>query len=266
VSPQPIQDLHQSRSVHFDGMLNARDLGGLQLADGSGVVDCARLLRSASPQLLSEAGAEQLYSYGVRTVVDLRSPGEQLAEGYGPLTAYYDKGLINHLDAPLLTDASWATDPVGTTHAALDPASHYINYLSAGAALARIATALADTAALGAATILHCAFGKDRTGVATAVMLDAIGADHTDIVEDFSLTAHHVPALIERMSGARSYNRDLAKPDLVALAPRPEGIAGMLSWLAINHGGSAAFLASNGVRADVLLGLRRHLRYQRSGR
>ncbi len=251
------------RSLHFEGMVNARDLGGLPLIDGSGVVDCGRLVRSASPQLLTEVGAQQMYDYGVRTVVDLRTGGEQRAEGYGPLGRFYEDGRITHLDAPLLSDSSWATDPVGTTAALDDPARHYVKYLANGPTVARIAGAVADTAAAGGATLLHCAFGKDRTGVIAAVLLDAVGTTHDAIVSDYHATAEHVATLIERMRGSRSYFRDLGTPDPVAIAPQPQGIAGLLRWLDQQYGGAAGYLAGHGAGADVLVALRRHLRYRR---
>lgn len=258
------QDLTNSRrrSLNFDGMVNARDLGGLVLADGSGVIDCGRLVRSASPQLLSERGAQQLYSYGVRTVVDLRTRGEQEREGYGPLGRYYDDGTITHLDAPLLSESSWAHDPVGTAAGLDDPARHYISYLADTDTLNLIATSVSETAARGEATLLHCAFGKDRTGVVSALLLDTAGACHDAIIDDYQATTAHLDQLIERFRGARSYFRDLTNPDPVAMAPQAVGIAGMLRWLGTEHGGSAAFLARAGVRADTLLALRRHLRYQ----
>ncbi len=263
-NPEPLKV--EARSLNFDGMLNVRDLGGLPLADGSGVVDCGRLIRSASPQLLSEQGADQLYRYGVRTVVDLRTAGEQRNEGYGPLEEYYRDGRITHLDAPLLSDAHWATDPVGTSAGLDDPARHYISYLGDGQTITRIASAVAETAGNRSATMIHCAFGKDRTGVAIAVLLDAIGVEHSSIVTDYHATINHLPALIERFRGARSYFRDLGAPDPAAMAPQPLGISGLLRWLDHTHGGATGFLAGHGAGADVLVSLRRHLRYHRSVR
>ena len=260
VRPSHDRFLTEERGLHFDGMVNARDLGGLPLSSG-GVSDCGRLVRSASPQLLTQRGAEQMWQYGIRTVVDLRTSGEQQREGHGPLDEYYQDGRINHVDAPLLSDDSWATDPVGTPAALGDPASHYISYLTNGPMTVRIASEVASTAAQGGSTLLHCAFGKDRTGVITAVLLDAVGVGHDAIVSDYHATSRNLPTLIQRFRGARSYFRDLSTPDPVAMDTQPEGIAGMLRWLGHSFGGSAGYLTHHGADAGLIVALRRHLTY-----
>lgn len=252
--------LTEERGLHFDGMVNARDLGGLPLSSG-GVSDCGRLVRSASPQLLTQRGAEQLWQYGIRTVVDLRTTGEQQREGHGPLNEYYQDGRITHVDAPLLSDDSWATDPVGTPAALGDPAAHYISYLANGPTTVRIASEVASTAAQGGSTLLHCAFGKDRTGVITAVLLDVVGVGHEAIVNDYHATSRNLPALIQRFRGARSYFRDLSTPDPAAMDTQPEGIAGMLRWLSHTYGGSAGYLTHHGADTGLIVALRRHLTY-----
>ena len=69
----------------LDGAVNARDLGGLPLADG-GTTASGVLLRSDNLQGLTPADVGTLVDdVGVRLVVDLRTGVEVELEGPGPL-------------------------------------------------------------------------------------------------------------------------------------------------------------------------------------
>ena len=242
-------------------MPNARDLGGLPLEDGTGVTDCGKVIRTPSPQFLSKEGAVELYQYGVRTVIDLRSPIEARNEGNGPLEEYYNSGRINRIELSLLSDNQRATDPVGTPEASNDPALHYINYLHDGLLFTHLAQAVIATSLADGATMIHCALGKDRTGIAVAILLDAVGTDHSAIIDDYALTAPHLVEMVDRLGSNGSYSRDFSSPDWEALAPRPEGISGTLQWIARTHGGSASYLRNHGLHSDQLSQLRSQLRY-----
>jgi len=59
-----------SRELSWDGCVNARDLGGL------GRARPGTLVRMEAPARLTAAGWAAAWAYEVRTVVDLRDPGE----------------------------------------------------------------------------------------------------------------------------------------------------------------------------------------------
>lgn len=59
------------RDLDWDGCLNARDFGGLPLADG-GVTPRRRAVRADSPDKLTPAGWADVWDFGVRTIVDMR--------------------------------------------------------------------------------------------------------------------------------------------------------------------------------------------------
>lgn len=257
---QPVDRRTHPRELPIEGLPNVRDLGGIPLS-GGGVVQCGRVLRSASPQLLTTRGAEQLHRYGVRIVVDLRSPTEAASEGHGPMEEYYADNRVRRVSVPLLSDAQRKTDPVGTVEALDDPAAHYINYLASAEQFVTIARVVLEAAAAGGAALFHCALGKDRTGVSAAIILDAVGAEHHDVVDDYAITADHVPTIVRRLAHAPSYQRDFAVPDWSGLAPQPSGIAGMLRWLHEHFDGAGNFLLHGGLRDDELVQLRAVLRY-----
>ncbi len=73
------------RWIPLEGAVNARDAGGLALADGSGAVPPRRLLRADNLQALSERDVRRLVGdLRLRTVVDLRTEAEVTMEGPGP--------------------------------------------------------------------------------------------------------------------------------------------------------------------------------------
>src|SRR6185295_17838171 len=61
------------RHLDWEGVFNARDLGGLPTVDG-GTTRSGALVRSDSPIRLTEAGWRSLHAYGIETIVDLRDP------------------------------------------------------------------------------------------------------------------------------------------------------------------------------------------------
>jgi len=248
------------RELIFDGLPNARDLGGISLKSGNGVFHCGKVVRSASPQFLSILGAQQLIEYGVKTVIDLRTTHESKVEGSGPLQEHYQSGLVKHISVPILSEKQRATDPVGTTSALVDPAAHYINYLSNPVHFVTIARAILDTAPKGA-VLLHCALGKDRTGVSAAIILDAAGALHHEVVEDYAVTIKHMGTLVKKLASSVSYSRDFASPDWAAIAPQPFGIAGMLDWINKKFGDAGQYLLQGGLTEIELSNLRNTLRY-----
>src|SRR3954466_4224058 len=75
------------RWVDLDGAVNARDLGGLEVA-GGGRTAPGVLLRSDNLQGLTGRDVDRLVDeHGVRVVVDLRTVAEVELEGPGPLAA-----------------------------------------------------------------------------------------------------------------------------------------------------------------------------------
>jgi hypothetical protein len=89
--------LPRSRNLDWDGLLNARDLGGHPTEDG-GKTRWDSVVRADSVRQLTDDGWRALVDYGVRTIVDLRS-NEELAEdppAVLPVDAYH----VSFSDAP----------------------------------------------------------------------------------------------------------------------------------------------------------------------
>src|SRR6185312_16796362 len=65
-----------SRSIAIAGLVNCRDLGGLRRRDGT-LTPYGVFFRSENADWIQPSGWDQLHALGVRTIVDLRQPGER---------------------------------------------------------------------------------------------------------------------------------------------------------------------------------------------
>jgi protein-tyrosine phosphatase len=119
---------------------------------------------------LSDAGRRALLDYGVSLVVDLRPDREHEDDGINPLPV----PVVRQSMDPRPIPAAWDWPSMREAYLAL--ADHYRG------ALARALTLLGDAEPPAA---IHCAGGRDRTGIACGMALwlagaelDAIAADH----------------------------------------------------------------------------------------
>jgi protein-tyrosine phosphatase len=108
------------------------------------------------------------------------------------------------------------------------------------------------------AVLVHCAAGKDRTGVVVALALDAAGVDRDLIVADYLATTERIDAIIERLLGSRTY-RDELSPDAKKHVPVPGAMERVLELVDERYGGAAGFLRANGLSDDDLALLYRRI-------
>ena len=67
------------RTLYVEGLVNARDLGGLRRVDGT-TTPRGVFYRSENVDGVTPAGWEQIYQTGIRTIVDLREPSERASD------------------------------------------------------------------------------------------------------------------------------------------------------------------------------------------
>lgn len=235
------------RDVQLDGAANVRDLGGLSTVDGRRVRPGV-VLRSASLADLTNDDLTTLLAAGLRTVVDLRGPAEAERDGRGLLAG---------------TEVGYRNLPVvGARSVRLDQAedlatgsllAHYVTYLETSAdVVVEVLRLLAQPDAVPA--VVHCAAGKDRTGVVVAALLDALGVDRLQIVADYVATEANMP-LVRAQLSASATTRELGSvPDWV-LTALPETMEGLLAHLD-TQGGTVAWLQAHGLTDDELVRLR----------
>lgn len=219
------------------GALNFRDVGGLPAR--SGVTRAGVLFRSGNLAGLDEKGRRTLVDLGIRRIVDLRADDEvafepSRVEGLG----------IETIRIPLFLGsvASFFVEDrsLGEMYRALvdDSADR----------LAEVARAVLS----GRPALVHCTVGKDRTGVAVALLLDAIGVDDDAIVADYARTEHLLPAernarVLAYLRGVHPHARHL--DDLATRSPAPV-MRALLDDVRERYGSAARYLAAQGVGAD----------------
>src|SRR6202012_6061 len=72
-----------------------------------------------------------------------------------------------------------------------------------------IVAALDDVASADGAVLVHCAAGKDRTGMVCALALAAAGVEREAIVADYALTAERIGPIMARLRPSPTYAPDL---------------------------------------------------------
>jgi protein-tyrosine phosphatase len=252
--------------IDLEGAVNVRDLGGLPTADGGSIVT-GRLLRSENLQELTPADVARLVDeIGVTTIVDLRTTAEVELEGPGPLDAVPG---VRHAYHPVLPELGSRTDAVAEAllvqKAARDRnrfpddlmCGHYLGYLEERPE--EVTGALRSIAAADGAAIVHCAAGKDRTGVIVALSLTAAGVQPEAIVADYMATGDKIEAIIERLRRSRTYADDVSSRPVRAHLPREETMKAFLEQLHVRYGGLWRWLADHGFSDDDLDALRAKL-------
>ncbi len=253
--------------IDLEGAVNVRDVGGLPTQDGGQTV-YGRLLRSENLQELSDADVGKLVGeIGVTTVVDLRTTGEVELEGPGPLDAVPG---VRHACHPVLPELGSRTDAVAEAlllkKREVDLSrfpddimcGHYLGYLEERPD--EVTGALRSIATAEGAAIVHCAAGKDRTGVIVALALTVAGVEPEAIVADYTATQERMDAIIERLSRSRTYASDVTSRPVRAHLPRAETMKSFLEQLHVRYGGLPRWLAGHGFADDELGRLRAKLR------
>lgn len=252
--------------IDLEGAANVRDLGGLPTVDGGQTVR-GRLLRADNLQELTPADVTVLVrEMDLSTVVDLRSSHELKSEGPAPLDGVPG---VRHAHHPVLPERGTNTDIIAaalTTKAEQDrsryPADptcgHYLGYLEDRPD--QVAGALRSIAHARGAAIVHCAAGKDRTGVLIALALTAAGVTPQAVVADYALSAERGDAIVARLLRSATYARDIASKPAAAHLVRPETMAAFLEQLDARYGGVQRWLAEHGLSEQDLRLLRVRLR------
>lgn len=166
----------------WDGARNAADLGGLPLI-GGGATAYGRVWRSAAPEWMTPAGWQAALADGVTHIVDLRNEAERGRRPEHPEPPAAPTGITvigapteDPDDAAFLKECGpWLDHPRSWTPNARRYPEKF----------ARIFSAIASIAATGGGVLIHCAGGRDRTGMVTSMLLDLNGVEADAIAANY---------------------------------------------------------------------------------
>jgi protein-tyrosine phosphatase len=204
--------------------------------------------------------------------VDLRSSNELKSEGPAPLDAVAG---VRHAHHPVLPELGSNTDVIAEallTKARHDKSrypddpvcGHYLGYLEDRPD--QIVAALRSIAHADGAALVHCAAGKDRTGVVVALALTVAGVRAQDVVDDYAASGERTDAILARLRRSRTYARDIDSKPAASHRVRPETMAAFLEQMGSRYGGVARWLADHGFGAEDLRLLRAKLRDSATGK
>ncbi|HUQ00246.1 MAG TPA: tyrosine-protein phosphatase [Aeromicrobium sp.] len=211
---------------------NLRDVGGVTTVDGR-TVRAGLLLRSALP------AADDLvpddFAWPPAVVIDLRSPLE-LLEGH-PLDGLGAR-VVN---LPLLESLRPGHHHDDGTLAGL----YRLVHDTAAHLLVDLVTEIADAAG---PVLVHCAAGKDRTGIGVALVLRLLGVDRDNVMADYLLTSDAQDAIDRRLN--RSYDGS-GVPSAFYLVV-PEALAEVMDMWDAHPGGVEGWFLASGGEPDVI--------------
>ena len=229
--------------IELDGAVNAR------------TVVPGVLLRSDNLQGLSERDVRELVDeHQLELVLDLRTGNELRLEGPGPMTreprvriehrSLYPEHGNTDVD---IYDAVRPWGPEGESEYPDErpTVKAYMGYLTRRPdSVTESVRAIAKT---NGAVLVHCAAGKDRTGVVVAIALDAAGWDRDVIIADYLASSDRIDQILARLLSSETYRADLEANASKQHAPLPGAMERVLELIDERFGGAAAWLRSNGL-------------------
>ena len=267
------------RILSIDGVINFRDLGGYTTANGQ-QIKWSKVYRSAQLDRLTEEGIEQMVALGVKTVIDLRF--EEETARYPTVRSAFPKARIiawqdesqggDFAKKSSAMKFSWR-DSLETNDPAKVHEAMRVNYpkklYSHQAIYRKMLLSLIEG---NAPLVFHCAAGKDRTGVAAALILSLLGVANDIIIDDYLLTQQEIGKLTNTwLAGGATDNEHyqdfqskLANhdPELVApiFAADISYIRTLLDYVAEHYGSFEDYAKSQlGINTEQITALRREL-------
>lgn len=237
--------------LSWEACLNVRDVGGYPTQDGR-QIRLGALVRADNLHNLTASGRVALEDYGVRTIIDLRYPGE-LKRLPNPFAdpAVRD-GNVRYLNLLPLDEGGPAGESALQKELTIE--ARYRFALDVGRVHhAKIATAIAEAPDGG--VLVHCHAGRDRTGRLVALLLNLAGVPRETIVEDYVLSDTYLQPLYEKFLNSEQYPKERQELNQ-QIAEAPELMENVLSYLEKRYGGAEGYLRGGGMTDEKMEKLR----------
>lgn len=246
------------RALPLAGGVNFRDVGGYRTTDGR-AVRWGAVYRSGSLSELHDDAVARLGRLGLRLSYDLRSTEETLLR---PDRLPPGAAALHH---PIVSERSYLHWMVALFRLRHRMQEFLLNVYKGmldqnGPVFAEFVRRAAGAENLP--LVVHCTAGKDRTGLATALLLLALGVPEETVVADYTLSNNAFDILAETMKPELvplyAFGLDDAQlqPFLLAEA---RTLAAALAHLRRRHGSVEAYLRQAGLEDGAIERARRTL-------
>jgi protein-tyrosine phosphatase len=234
----------------LEGGVNFRDIGGYRA--GEHRVRWGKVFRTGVLCYLTPNDEQTLRALGIRAICDLRRAEEREREP----TRWPDPTARawSWEDGPAMpTIRAFAArrppTPAGMRDAMIDLYRALPNWMAP-----RIRGFLECIAQEQTPVVVHCAAGKDRTGIAVGILLSILGVDRATILEDYLLTndVGNFERFVERRTATQLGLADAHRPLLsmppevrsVLFAADADYLEAALEQIGRDHGDIATYLRS----------------------
>ena len=237
------------RVLAFEGVENVRDYGGYATASGA-PLRRGKLFRTGHHNRATDADLARFDALGISTIVDLRrtserhdQPSRRAPNFSGLVIENPDSEVVEAPHVSFLRNTDLTEDAVRgfmvATYRTMPFDPRHLDMFR------RYFTALQES---DGAVIIHCAAGKDRTGLLAALTHHALGVARDDLMADY-LATNEAVRLKERAPEIRrriqeTYGREASDEAVVAfLGVEPAFIEAAFSAIGERHGSLDGYLA-----------------------
>lgn len=219
--------------MDWDGAVNAWHVSG-------------GIYRMGRREWLTEAGWKQAFDDGVRTVVDLRNPDEGRRRDSDPVVPAAAWAGIDVVQAP--TEEPGDPRFTAVTGPYLNDPAHYAeNARLFPGKLVDVFRAIAVAAPKGD-VLLHCAAGRDRTGLVAAMVQDLAGDSDKEIADGYRRAARGINERYGTHGPPHSRERHLAEAELAPLLEQ----RGLAVVAFVRELDTRSYLLANGLTSTEL--------------
>ncbi len=240
----PAEAQTPGRFLDLKSVANLRDIGGYKTADGQ-TIRWQRVYRGASLAFLSPEDGQKLMALGVKLVCDFRSEEEAAAD-----PDILPDNTIQYLSLPARSndDTRWQRlrillferNRLGDT---LVDMYTRIMIDNNAALFGKLFERIADETNLP--VLIHCSAGKDRTGIAIALLLRYLGVPESTVVADYTLSNLYfdyfrkITAPVIQRVARLGISEEEMQPLLVA---HPNTLQTMLAYVDAKYGSIEKYL------------------------
>jgi protein tyrosine/serine phosphatase len=237
-----------SRHLSLEGVVNFRDYGDYATASGRRLKK-GLLYRSAAHALATDADLEAIHALGLATIVDLRRKGER--ERAPSRRHPQFSGQVIYTDEGDVGEDPWQLFMRQSDLSAASFRGYMYDYYDEAPFVdrhvwlySRYFKALAQT---DGPVLIHCAAGKDRTGILAALTHHVAGVSDADIMDDFLLTndpellAKRLPMVMQTMTETTG-RAPTEEAVMVAMSVERAYLERALAAIRTRHGGVDDYL------------------------